>query len=65
MRTLRILITAFLAGVVLASCKPITAVCAPLDVVVDTLGWVIRPAGDTAGPITATHPSCITIRPWA
>lgn len=61
MRTLRILVLAFLGGMILASCKSATAACARLDVRVDTLGWVVRPPADTVGPITATYTGCIEL----
>lgn len=61
MRTLRILVTAFLAGVILASCRSATAACLPWQVQVDTLGWVVRPPADTVGPITATLTGCIEL----
>lgn len=61
MKTLRILVTAFLAGVVFAACGRVVEPCLDRTIVVDTLGWVIRPPADTVGPITATHPACIRI----
>lgn len=60
MRTLRILLTAFLAGVILAACKNPADPCPDRTIVVDTLGWVFRANGDSL-PITATHPACIVI----
>ncbi len=61
MRALRILVAAFLAGALLASCRSATAACSRLDVRVDTLGWVVRPPADTVGPITATLTGCIEL----
>ena len=61
MRVLRILITAFVAGIFLASCESPTAPCRDRTIIVDTLGWVVRAGADTVGPITARHPACIVI----
>lgn len=60
MSTFRILVTAFLAGVVLASCGSPVAPCLDRTIVVDTLGWTVHRDG-TRSPITATHPACVRI----
>ena len=64
MKTLRLLVIWFLAGVVLGSCHWFTA---PEDRCpdgwryidrLDTIGWVIRPPHDTVGPMTAHWQGC-------
>lgn len=62
MTTLRILATAFLAGVILGSCgHPFQPCPSGYTQRLDTIGWAIVPPADTVGVTTIRRPGCVEV----